>query len=66
MPLEKEFYTVKELAELLQVTPTTIYRLMNRGELAYHQVGRAKRFSREDVEEYLKRARRNSKISSST
>ncbi|MHA2313473.1 MAG: helix-turn-helix transcriptional regulator, partial [Candidatus Thorarchaeota archaeon] len=31
--LDKEFYTAKELAESLKVTPMTIYRLAKRGEL---------------------------------
>ena len=52
-----QFYTVKELAALLQVNEMTIRRLMQRGELSYHNIGRAKRFSQDDVQEYLRRSR---------
>jgi excisionase family DNA binding protein len=57
--LEKEFYTVKELAKLLSVNPMTIYRMVDRGELPVHFVGgRAKRFRRADIEAYLKKIRK--------
>jgi excisionase family DNA binding protein len=52
-----EFYTVKQLAELLQVTDMTIYRMVRRGELPCHSIGRAKRFRRTDVEAFLQRCR---------
>lgn len=50
-----EFYTVKQLAEMLQVTDMTIYRMVRRGALPCHSIGRAKRFRRTDVEAFLKR-----------
>jgi len=56
--LDKKFYTAKELAESLQVTPMTIYRLAKRGELKAVRIGRSIRFSSEDVEEFI----RNSSI----
>ncbi|MFA6318487.1 MAG: helix-turn-helix domain-containing protein [Elusimicrobiota bacterium] len=55
--LMKEFYTVKELAEVLEVNPRTIDRLIERGELNVHRVGRIKRFRRDDIEAYLKKTR---------
>ena len=55
---EPEFYTVGQLAELLQLTPMTIYRMVRRGELACHAIGRIKRFRRGDVEAFLQKARR--------
>ncbi len=55
---EKEFYTVEELAERLQLTRMTIYRLVKRGELPYYQIGRSKRFRTDDVEAFLERCRR--------
>ena len=51
------FYTVKELAELFKVTEKTIYRMVDRGELPCHRIGRIKRFSRDDVEAFLNRCR---------
>lgn len=55
---EPKFYTVQQLAELLQVTKMTIYRLIQRGELPYYAIGRLMRFRQSDVEEFLKRQRR--------
>jgi len=55
--VDKEFYTVKELAQLLSVTPMTIYRLVKRGELPVHNIGGSKRFSKADVKAYLERVR---------
>lgn len=57
MSEEKEFYTTRELARLLQVAEMTIYRMVRRGELPCHNIGRAKRFRRSDVEAFLKRCR---------
>ena len=54
--LDKEFYTAKELAASLKVTPMTIYRLAKRGELKAVRIGRSIRFSSEDVEEFMKNA----------
>lgn len=53
----QEFYTVKELAGLLEVTQQTIFRLMQRGALSYYKIGRATRFRRQDVEAYLRTCR---------
>jgi excisionase family DNA binding protein len=55
---QPEFYTVGQLAELLQLTPMTIYRMVRRGELTCHEIGRIKRFRRGDVEDFLQKARR--------
>lgn len=54
--LDKEFYTAKELAKALKVTPMTIYRLARRGELKAVRIGRSIRFSSEDVEEFVENA----------
>jgi excisionase family DNA binding protein len=52
-PEIREFYTVSQLAELLQLTEMTIYRMINRGELPCYAIGRVKRFRHRDVEEFL-------------
>jgi|SRR5450755_4491012 excisionase family DNA binding protein len=49
----REFYTVSQLAELLQLTEMTIYRMISRGELPCYVIGRAKRFRSSDLETYL-------------
>jgi excisionase family DNA binding protein len=53
----REFYTVSQLADLLQLTEMTIYRLINRGELPCYAIGRLKRFRRGDVEDFLQNCR---------
>jgi excisionase family DNA binding protein len=54
-----EFYTVKQLASLLQITQMTVYRMVRRGELTCHSIGRAMRFRRNDIEGFLERCRVN-------
>ncbi len=58
MGSEKEFFSVREVAEKLGVVKDTIYRLIRRGELPYHRVGRAVRVRWADVEDYLRRTRK--------
>lgn len=38
-----EFFTVGQAAELMNVSKTTIYRLMDRGELGYTTFSKARR-----------------------
>ncbi len=49
-----EFYTVSQLARLLQLTEMTIYRMVHRGELPCYSIGRVKRFRHNDIEAFLK------------
>jgi excisionase family DNA binding protein len=53
----REFYTVSQLAELLQLTEMTIYRMISRGELPCYVIGRAKRFRSGDLENFLESCR---------
>jgi excisionase family DNA binding protein len=52
-----EFYTTQELAEKLRVAKITIYRMADRGELPPYNIGRVRRFRREDVEAFLERCK---------
>ncbi len=52
-PSSREFYTVSQLAQLLQLTEMTIYRIISRGELPHYVIGRVKRFRASDLEEFL-------------
>ena len=56
-PKPREFYTVSQLAELLQLNEMTIYRMVNRGTLPCYVIGRTKRFRRSDVDEFLESCR---------
>jgi putative molybdopterin biosynthesis protein len=53
----REFYTVSQLANLLQLTEMTIYRMVNRGELPCYEIGRVKRFSQRDIDQFLESRR---------
>jgi excisionase family DNA binding protein len=53
----KKYYTAKEIAAFLAVTPMTVYRLAERGELKAIRVGKSIRFDAEAVEEFIKQAR---------
>lgn len=50
--------TVKQVAEILGLATKTVYKLKDRGLLAFHQFGGAIRFSQEDVDDYIGRSRR--------
>jgi excisionase family DNA binding protein len=50
----KKYYTAKEIANTLAVTPMTIYRLAERGKLKAIRVGKSIRFDANDVESFLK------------
>jgi excisionase family DNA binding protein len=52
-----EFYTVSQLASLLQLTEMTIYRMVHRGDLPCYSIGRVKRFRQTDVEAFLRSCR---------
>lgn len=54
---KREFYTVSQLADLLQLTEMTIYRMVNRGELPCYAIGRIKRFRQRDIEQFLESCR---------
>ena len=46
--------TVSEVAEYLRVNPQTVYRKAKAGELPVVRIGRAIRFRREELEEWMK------------
>lgn len=52
-----EFYTVSQVARLLQLTEMTIYRMSARKELPCYLIGRTKRFRHSDVEAFLEECR---------
>src|SRR5438309_10442466 len=53
----REFYTVTQLADILQLTEMTIYRMVNRGDLPCYAIGRIKRFRHRDVDQFLESRR---------
>ena len=41
---EQKLYTAKQLAEVLQVHPQTVYRMAERGEIESYKIGKSVRF----------------------
>jgi excisionase family DNA binding protein len=51
--LERQLLTAREVAELLRLPGSTVYELARTERLPHLRIGRAMRFSREDLETYL-------------
>ena len=49
--------TTEEVAEFLRVDIVTVRRLVNRGDLPAYRIGNEYRFTRVDLEEFIKRQR---------
>lgn len=50
-----------EAAAILGISPSTIHRLVQRGELTGHKIGKLLKFRPAEIEEYLKRTRTDQK-----
>jgi excisionase family DNA binding protein len=46
-----KLYTVKELAEMMKMSPRTIYKLVNQREVTHLRIKRQIRFTKEHVED---------------
>ncbi len=51
---EPEIYTVEEIAEKLRVSPRTVYRMVQRGEIRGLRVGDLYRIPRESFEAFMR------------
>ena len=51
--ISNDFITVKECAELLKISTTTIYRLVRKGNLPGVKIGNQWRFSRRLVKKHV-------------
>ena len=49
--------TIDEVAAVLRVSKTSVYRLVERRELPFCRVGRSLRFTHDDIETYLQARR---------
>ncbi len=54
-PIEKLLLTEVETAQVLGVSPRTVWGLADSGELPTVRVGRAKRYDRRDIEAWIQR-----------
>ena len=55
--MDKEFYTVKDLAKKLSCNERTIRRMVARGEMSHHKMSGLVRFSQVDVTKYIEESR---------
>ena len=58
--------TVTEVAEYLRVNPQTIYRKAKAGELPAVRIGRAIRFRKMELDEWMKMATGQNQLSAAT
>jgi excisionase family DNA binding protein len=50
-----EFFSPKQLAKLLGISTTSVYRIISRREIHFYKIGHNIRFRKADVLEYLNR-----------
>ena len=53
-PMLSDVMTVSEVAEYLRVNPQTVYRKAKAGEMPVLRIGRAIRFRKSELEDWLK------------
>lgn len=52
--MDKQYYTIKEVAEKLHVCKRTIFRFINEGLKTYRLNAKIVRIAEDDLEEFLK------------
>lgn len=52
-----EFYTLKDVSEMLHVSMTTIYRYVKEGRLTPAKIGNSYRVTEADLQEFVDKAR---------
>ena len=52
--ITREVLTIKQVAELLQVSPDMVYRLAAAGQLRGRKIGRIWRFSKDAIEDFMR------------
>ena len=50
-----EFFSPKQLSQVLGISITSVYRLIGKREIHFYKIGHNIRFRKDDVLEYLKR-----------
>ncbi len=51
------FLTLKELADLLRLSPSSIYRLVDGRTIPFYRIAGSLRFCRTEIEEYIRRGK---------
>jgi excisionase family DNA binding protein len=61
-PLEKEIMTVTQVAEYLQISEMTTYKLINEGKIQGFKIGRHWRVKKEDLNEFIEKLKNGERI----
>ena len=56
----KEFLTIDELSEYLSIKRSTLYSMVESGEITHYRVGRLIRFKKQDIDAWMESHRRES------
>jgi excisionase family DNA binding protein len=56
--MDKEYFTIDDMALYLSVKRSTLYAKVESGEIPFYKIGRLVRFKREDVEKWMESHRR--------
>jgi len=57
--METEFYTVKELMELLKVSESWIMRRIKTGKIPSYKFGKQRRFKKEEINQWIESQKDN-------
>lgn len=52
MPLERKVFSIKEVANYLGVHPSSVYRMLKRGEITAYKIGSDWKFNLEAIEKW--------------
>ena len=52
MPLERKVFSLKEVASYLGIHPSSVYRMLKRGELTAYKIGSDWKFNLEAIEKW--------------
>jgi excisionase family DNA binding protein len=55
--MAKDFFSINELAENLNIKKSTLYSIVRNGDLPHYRIGRIIRFKRTDIESWLENHR---------
>jgi excisionase family DNA binding protein len=61
-PLEKEIMTITQVAEYLQISDMTTYKLVNEGKIKGFKIGRHWRVKKEDLNEFIEKLKNGDRI----
>ena len=50
---QMEFYTMKQIAEMMNVHPNTVQKWVSAGKLQHYKIGQSVRIRKEDLESFL-------------